>query len=136
MSDNRYVPRKFFKNDLEFGRPNATLLIKDRVDWPAGSTEDQLRAARLQHVVVQVMLTQISVRYLSQQAFADEIGMKPARFGRIVRGDNVMRLEDIGTAERLLGLGLRLVEGPPPSYPGSDNSFRTSERSRAGTNFV
>lgn len=115
MSDNRYVPRNFFKNDLDFGKPDATLAIKDRVDWPAGTTEDQVRAARLQHFVAQVMLTQISARYPSQQAFAVEIGMKPARFGRILRGDNVMRLEDIGTAERLLGLGLRLVEGPPPS---------------------
>lgn len=115
MSDNRYVPRSFFKNDLDFGKPDTMLVMKDRVDWPVGTTEDQARAARLQHLVAQVMLTQISARYPSQQAFAAEIGMKPARFGRIVRGDNVMRLEDIGTAERLLGLGLRLLEGPPAS---------------------
>jgi len=113
MPDNRYVPRKFFKNDLDFGTPDVKLVLKERTDWPAGATEDQARAAHLQHQVAQVMLTQITARYPSIQAFAAEIGMKPARFGRMVRGDNIMRLEDIGTAQRLLGLEVKLIEGAP-----------------------
>ena len=113
MSDSRFNPRRFFRNDLDFGVPDRELIWRDRAEWPENASEDWARAAWLQHHLAQSMRTQIAARFPSMAAFAATAGMKPARLGRILRGDDIMRLEDIGLAERLLGLNVRLVEGPP-----------------------
>jgi hypothetical protein len=113
MPDSRYIPRRFFRNDVDFGDPEIELEWKDRADWPDGVTEDEARAAWIQHRVAQSMRRQIAARYPTLAAFAELAGMKPARLGRILHGEYVMRLDDIGLAERMLGVTLKLVEGPP-----------------------
>jgi hypothetical protein len=117
MADSKFIPRQFFRNDLDFGVPEKDLLWKERSNWPNGATEDWARAAWLQHHLAQSMRAQIKTRFATLATFAEIAGMKPARLGRILRGDYIMRLEDIGLAERLLGLNVRLVEGSPNVGP-------------------
>jgi len=57
----------------------------------------------LQHgYAFQIRLAIRSSRFETVKAFAEKSGLNYARFTRMLRGEIVMRLEDVATAERLL----------------------------------
>jgi hypothetical protein len=109
MPTHRYVPRSFFVNDLDFGLPGRDLRWKRRGDWRPGSTEDYARAAWMQHRVAQEVNERIEALYSTRRDFAAHADVDYERLGRVLRGEYVMRLDDMGMAERLLGLSVRLV---------------------------
>jgi hypothetical protein len=113
MPTRRYVPRSFFVNDLDFGVPDKELKIKPASAWRPGSTEDYARASSMQHHIAQAMNERIEVLYPTRKAFAEGARLDYERLGRVLRGEYVMRLEDIGMAERLLGLSIRLIAERP-----------------------
>jgi hypothetical protein len=111
MPDHRYVPRSFFVNDIDFGLPGSELLWKPKANWQGDATEDQARASSIQHRVAQAINERVSQDYRSRREFAATVGMDYERLGRVLRGEYVMRLEEIGLAERVFGLGIRLIAG-------------------------
>jgi hypothetical protein len=113
MPTHRYVPRSFFVNDLDFGLPDRELKLKPQPEWRPGSTEDYARAASMHHHLAQAMNERIEVLFPTRRAFALDAGLEYERLGRVLRGEYVMRLEDIGMAERLLGLSIRLFAERP-----------------------
>jgi hypothetical protein len=113
MPTRKYVPRAFFQNDIDFGDPTKKLLWRGRAEWPPNTNEDQAAAAWTQHLLAGAILSQVEARYASMLAFTKAAGINYDRFGRIVRGEYVMRLEDVALAGRLLGVQLRLIESPP-----------------------
>jgi hypothetical protein len=112
MPDRRYIPRSFFVNDIDFGVPGVDLVWKSVSMWRLGATEDQARASSIQHQVSQTINERASRDYRTRREFAAAAGLDYERLGRVLRGEYVMRLEEIGVAERVFGLGIRLVVGP------------------------
>lgn len=102
MANSRYVPRWFAFDDQLFGKERA---IKWKPDTNLGDLElDQRRAAQMQHNVafaIRAALGQ-SARYHSMADYARAADVSERRMTDLLRGDVVMRLEDIATAERVL----------------------------------
>ncbi|QEE62450.1 hypothetical protein FVA74_13365 [Salinibacterium sp. dk2585] len=101
MADFRYSPRSFTLDPLDFGK---------RADIRWRSTEefddrevDQLVASRFQHQCAVEVRARIAQRYPSLSEFADLAGLKYERLARVLRGEVIMRLEDVAMAQRLLG---------------------------------
>ena len=102
MADSRYVPRLFAIDDQLFGKQRV-------IKWkPSGnsidSELDQSRAAQMQHGVafaIHAALRQ-SARYHSVADYARAVDVSERRMAELLRGDIVMRLEDLATAERVL----------------------------------
>jgi hypothetical protein len=103
VPDRRYIPRSFFLNDIDFGLVDVELRWKPTSAWTPGSTEDQARASWIQHCIAQA--------YGTRREFAAAAGVDYERLGRVLRGEYVMRLEEIGLAERVFGVGVRLTTG-------------------------
>lgn len=109
MSDPRYVPRAFALRATEFGR-------KPEIAWVESRTLtllelDRLRASQLQHRYSYAIAAAIGASYPSTMAFTERAGIKTATLQRMLRGETVMRLEDIAAARRLLGLFTDVLGG-------------------------
>ena len=104
MSDPRYKPRSFCAEPEAFG-------IANKVDWksPALGTETQLAAAMLQHEFAVGIRRAAKRRYGSIGAYAVHVGQTPDRLGKVLRGEAIMRLEDLAAAQ--LHLELNSSEG-------------------------
>jgi hypothetical protein len=103
MPAPRYIPRNYAPRDATvFGK-------QEKLRWrSAGELTDQeldeLRASQMQHSIALRINEQILYRFDSLVDYADFASIKPATLGRMLRGETVMRLEDIARAERLLGV--------------------------------
>lgn len=101
MADSRYVPRDYALEPLHFG--SLWTRVQWRDDLTADIDLDRLRAAKLQHVYAYgIRLSILSSGFGTTKAFAERNGLNYARYSRMLRGEIVMRLEDVATAERLL----------------------------------
>jgi hypothetical protein len=105
MSNNRYVPRDFMPYSPDFGK-RATAEWRDA--WPDGQEYndrelDQLAASQEQHRLVCEIGLVLATKYMTIAEFADRLDQKPARVARMLRGETVMRFEDVAAAERILG---------------------------------
>lgn len=67
---------------------------------------DQLAASRWQHRIAYAINERVLFDYDSLVDYAQFSGVNYARLGRLLRGEAVIRLEDVATAERVLGLKL------------------------------
>jgi hypothetical protein len=108
MPAPRYVPRNYAPRDAAvFGKQRELRWVS--VDNLTNDELDERRAAQIQHSISLQINEQILYRFDSLVDYADFAGAKPATLGRMLRGETVMRLEDIARAERLLGIesGLR-----------------------------
>ena len=104
VPNSRYVPRAFSLEPLNFGR-------KPQLRWQAeaslsDASLDQLRASQIQHLIAVQIVDQVTFRFDSLVDYADYADVNYARLGRVLRGEIVMRLEDVAKAERTLGLRL------------------------------
>lgn len=101
MADSRYVPRDYALEPLHFG--SLWKFANWRDDCTSDVDLDRLRASKAQHVYAyQIRLSIHLSSFASTKAFAESNGLNYARFSRMLRGEIVMRLEDVATAERLL----------------------------------
>ncbi|SEB73577.1 hypothetical protein SAMN04489806_1642 [Paramicrobacterium humi] len=84
----------------------------------------RLNAAKLQHAYVVRIRAQGADRGLSVKALASAMGTTYQRLSKMLRGEVIMRLEDLAAAEQILG-GItspqmkqkqKTVEPPPISY--------------------
>ena len=104
MSDSRYVPRSFAVTPTEFGQKSGidwvpdTDLTNKELDW--------LRASQLQHGFAHQIRLAIGRNYDSVQEFADVNELNYRRLSRMLRGEAIMRLEDLATIERTLSMAI------------------------------
>ena len=101
MPDSRYVPRDYALEPLHFG--SIRKQVQWREDVSLAVDLDRLRAARAQHRFAFRIRTAIRASsFETTKDFTEWNGLNYARFSRMLRGEIVMRLEDVATAERLL----------------------------------
>lgn len=111
MSDPRFRPREMAvpADRHLFGKAR-------RIDWldaHTNSEESRIEAARLQHFFAVRMTVKIREEGHTIRSYAVLAGVGYDRMAKVLRGEAVMRLEDVSDAERLLGgiLPMDLVQG-------------------------
>jgi len=107
VSDPRYRPRRYTSEPSVFGKA-ATIAW---LPAPSGS-EDQHLAAKMQHFWARAIATEAKRRHGSIKGYAQAVGVDYQRLTKILRGEAVMRLEDIASARLHLGSAIPL--GSPP----------------------
>ncbi|GAA3313327.1 hypothetical protein [Arthrobacter ramosus] len=101
MSDPRFRPR-------EMAAPSDRWLFgkATSIAWLEGTTEPEksrIDAARLQHSIAARINTRLRDTGQSIHSYAQLTGIGYDRMTKVLRGEALMRLEDISDAERLLG---------------------------------
>ena len=99
MSNPRFVPRRSSLEPDSFGR-SELIAWKDS---PSRSAIDRLEAARLQHAYAVVIRRSARSKFKTVGAYAEICGASYDRMAKILRGEAIMRLEDIAQAHRILG---------------------------------
>lgn len=86
------------------------------ISWLQGTSESeasQIEAARLQHALALKITGRLRERGHSIRTYADLAGIGYDRMAKVLRGEALMRLEDVSDAERLLGAVVQpLIEDP------------------------
>ncbi|MET3206235.1 UNVERIFIED_ORG: hypothetical protein ABIB21_003054 [Arthrobacter sp. UYEF13] len=113
MSDPRYRPKDMVSpaNRRDFGKVQA-------VDWIEGRTNveiSRIAAAQLQHALAVKIMERLREKRLSIRAYAELANIGYDRMVKVLRGEAVMRLEDIADAQRLLGAIADLLFEEKPS---------------------
>ena len=128
MSDPRYRPRDFCVRPERFGQ------VGD-VDWKPAATPDAIRhrAAQMQHEWSKKIRRRMGEEGVSMKSFARRSGMSYDRVAKILRGDTIMRLEDIAAAQLILG---RVDEGvlPQPGAPSEHQGYLSPSRPATSRN--
>ena len=109
MSDPRFQPRSMAK---PFDRHKFGKTVE--ISWLEGSTEIEDRriaAARLQHALAVEITARLRNKRQSIRVYAELAGVSYDRMAKVLRGEALMRLEDVADAERILG-----TEPPQPRY--------------------
>lgn len=104
MGAPRFEPRKYCSTPELFGRYGE-------LEWPAVSDGErvlQRDCAQLQHRFSLAVRLSLKERGTTLRKYAAELGLDYGRLGRVMRGEIVMKLEDIMRASRRLGLELTL----------------------------
>ena len=104
MSDSRYVPRSFAVTPTDFGQKSTIEWVSD-ADLP-NKEIDWLRASQLQHGFARQIRLAIGREFESVQEFADVNELDYRRLSRVLRGEAIMRLEELAAVERILTLSV------------------------------
>ncbi|WIB36360.1 helix-turn-helix transcriptional regulator [Curtobacterium sp. MCJR17_043] len=99
MAGPRFVPRDFAEDARGFGHTPVLrwLQAADR------RAEVFLRAAQVQHQQVLRIRERMQARGLSPKQYAAQAGTSYPRLLRLLRGEAILRLEDIALADLVLG---------------------------------
>jgi hypothetical protein len=105
MPKPRFEPRRYSDEPKSFGR--AARMLWKPLEEDASET-DRVRDAmsRHQHRFAIAIRRAAIERHGTIEDYADVTGQKFGRFNSILNGSAIMRLEDIASAERNLGLTL------------------------------
>lgn len=107
MSDPRFRPRRYTPDPKLFGKA-------PEIRWNAALTArqaTQVVASRIQHDYAVMIRAAADQQHGSLKAYADATDTDYQRLTRVLRGDAIMRLEDIADAHRHLGVPLPPVRG-------------------------
>lgn len=106
MGNPRYQPRRYTDEPAGFGKVEG-------IQWKPvkAGAEDQHRAAQLQHAWAVLIRRAAERQYGSLAKYADAVGISYDRLTKIMRGTEIMRLEDIAQAQRYLGVESPWKEG-------------------------
>jgi len=108
MSTPRFTPRQLCRVPKEFGKVEDPEWLADF--GQSDGWRDQLGAAQMQHRFSYAMRSRIrSVGRGTVLGYAAETGADATRLGRMLRGEVIMRLEDIASAERHLDLSISIA---------------------------
>lgn len=102
MSDPRFQPRL-----MAVPRDRPYFGKVARISWLEGSTETEekrIATARLQHALAVKITGTLRDKGYNVRSYAKLAGVSYDRMAKVLRGEALMRLEDIADAERLLGL--------------------------------
>ena len=98
MSNPRFQPRDYASSP-DFG-------MYAGIGWKKSVSDkehDRTNAARLQHMYAVAIRLKARARFKTIRAYADTCGVSYDRMAKVLRGEAIMRLEDIAQAERILG---------------------------------
>ncbi|TFB47264.1 helix-turn-helix domain-containing protein [Cryobacterium tagatosivorans] len=117
MTDPRFRPRAYTHEPGAFGKAAI-------IEWilPASAfVQDRVQAAWLQHIYAARITRMLRKKKMTLTAYADTAGVGYDRMSKVLRGEAVMRLEDLAQSERILGgiLG-PLPESPVRAWDGDD----------------
>ena len=103
VSDPRFKPRSFTLDPKGFGK-----VAHLRWCEPADATEEtQVITAQIQHEFAYAITEAVSKSpHRTVKAYAQSTSTDYQRLTKILRGDAIMRLEDIADAHRNLGIAL------------------------------
>lgn len=113
MTNPRFLPRASCAPSTNFG--TARPVTWDSSTGMTESALDQLGTAKLQHAHAQQVRAALAADGTTIASYAKANGIDKTRLGRILRGDVVVRVEDLVNAERNLKLReRRAVPGESP----------------------
>lgn len=98
MSNPRFQPNSFTDEPLAFGKAQV-IQWKDVPSYEA----DRLLAAQIQHRLACVISKQARTKYGSLRAYSETADLNYDRLVKVLRGEHIMRLEDVAAAERHVG---------------------------------
>lgn len=99
MTDSRYVPRNLSEESIGFGRAEA-------LRWKSSDSiveSNRIQAARVQHFYALRIRKRIADQLMTPKQYALKAGISYDRLMKILRGEMIMRLEDIAAADLILG---------------------------------
>ena len=106
MSNPRFTPRRYTSEPENFGRTDWIDWVDDN-DQPGKSRssyeKDRIAAAKLQHRFSVAIRKKASDKFGSLKAYARECEVPYDRLSKVMRGEAIMRLEDVAQAQRILG---------------------------------
>lgn len=85
------------------------------ISWTEGTSDSEVSrvdAARLQHAVALMITQRLRSKGLSIRSYADLTGSSYDRTAKMLRGEAIMRLEDVAEAESILGGIAEALTGP------------------------
>ena len=108
MSDPRFQPRLMAE---PFDRHKFGKTVE--ISWLEGSTELEKRriaAARLQHALAVQITARLREKRQNIRVYAEHAGVSYDRMAKVLRGEALLRLEDVADAERILGSMTPMLE--------------------------
>lgn len=101
MSSPRYRPRDFCVDPGAFGKAR-------NIDWlkPAQAQLHFLAASKIQHAFAWRIRLALKESALPAKTYAIRSGTSYDRLMKMLRGETIMRLEDLGQAEALLDMSV------------------------------
>lgn len=129
MSDPRFTPRRFATEPNSFGRARVISWLDENDDENkkrSGDERDRFAAARLQSQFAFLIRSRVRRKYKTLKAYADACGVPYDRLSKVMRGEVIMRFEDVVQAERILGEILRTGFDAIPSAPHISGLTATS----------
>jgi hypothetical protein len=99
VTDSRFKPASWCEVRDEFGK-------KEVIAWRTESATtldaaDQLRVAQIHHDLVVRVWRALRARGWRVEDYAEEVGYSLDRMGKLMRGEAILRLEDVAATERL-----------------------------------
>ncbi|MBE4719863.1 hypothetical protein DAD99_17475 [Pseudarthrobacter sp. AB1] len=114
-----------------------------RISWLEGSTETEekrIATARLQHALAVKIIGTLRDMGHNVRSYAKLAGVSYDRMAKVLRGEALMRLEDIADAERLLGLVvpalLEANETRSPEQIASDQKIEAARKRHEAFNLM
>ncbi|MEV0572779.1 hypothetical protein AB0H79_09725 [Micrococcus luteus] len=107
------MPRSWARRPELFGR-------RVDVEWgeaAAAAELAELDAARRQNVITVAIRRALDEQGWTIRWYAQQVGCSYDRMTRLLRGEIVMRLQDITDAERILRVGITLTADSTPGRP-------------------
>lgn len=101
MSDPKHRPRDLAVHPRTFGRGGP-------IDWLADAPWALVVSARLQHDLAGKTATFIRETDLTAASFGKRMGWSTDRVGRLLRGEQSMRLEDVTALVAILGCEIQI----------------------------
>ncbi len=111
VSAPRFRPQHYTTEPRAFGRAFDLVWRKP---WP-GPSEDRLLASQMQNTYAFLIQDEAIRQHGSLKKYAEEAGVDYQRLTKLLRGEAIMRLEDIANAHRHLHIPF-----PKPDEPHRD----------------
>lgn len=112
VSSPRYRPNSYATDPAAFGRSEVEWL---RLDPDASEDQkDQLGASKRQHAIAKAIRAAARRKHASVREHAEHNRINYQRLTGVLRGDLILRLEDIANAERTLDLTFEQGAQPQP----------------------
>lgn len=99
MSSPRFEPRRYVSVPQDFGRYAG-------VGWRQtrnAEDRDRSEAAKMQHMYAVAIRMRARKKFKTVRGYADACGVSYDRMAKMLRGEAIMRFEDVAQAERILG---------------------------------
>ncbi len=117
MTSPRFVPKSYAVDPKMFG--SSELVQWKPVRSHSGADRDNLVAAQVHHLVALRLQAAIRRRGMTNDEAARAFGITESRLGRLLRGDVILRLEDIAWADRNFELGVLAILFAPRERRGT-----------------